>query len=223
MAALNRGALVTAILGRRFPSSQTGNARRWLDTAYADVWAAGKTLEEGWPFEYVSRASLTIAAGNGTPTMPAAFSDVRGLWDAQGNELEQLNPQDFEDLFAQTLAVATTGTPTSFAVINRQITLAPVPSGGATFKLSYRRRLAHREVDLTTVTAGPMDEDDDYPLWDDHHALLIPRAQAIGLLELNDPTWQQQQAEYERQLDRMIDDYRPVPVAEQWGRVCWDA
>jgi len=219
MPVLNRAALVAAIIGRRFPAaSQTTNAQRWLDTAYQDVWTA-----EDWTFKQVSRDNFAVTAGVSTPTMPAAFADATKLYDQYGSQLEYLNQDDFEDVFAASLASSGAGPPPAYTVVNRQIHLGGAPGANATYKLSYRRRLAHKESNGVTITAGFMDEDDDYPLWDDHHAILIPRAQAIGLLEINDPTWEQAQQEYERQLTRMVDDYKVRVAADQWGRVNWYA
>lgn len=212
--ALNYLALQNAVLGRRFPaSSQRENAKRWLATAYADVWAA-----DDWTFARVSRANLTFTAGDSTPTMPADFGDAIELYDNLGTPIERLSQEEFEEEYADSLILGTTGTPEAYTVVNRQIEVAPVP-GDATYKLSYWRTLSHKESDGVTVTAGMMDEDSDYPLWDNHHSVLIPRATAIGLIELNDPTWQQAQDEYERQLERMKRAYVQVRPALQWGRL----
>jgi hypothetical protein len=214
--ALNYLALQDAVLGRRFPAaSQRTNAKRWLATAYQDVWSA-----EDWTFKRVSRASLTMTAGDTTPTMPADFGSAIELFDDSGNKLEYLSQERFERYFAADLIVSTAGTPYAYTVVNRQIEVSSAP-GTATYKLSYYRRLSHKESDGTTVTAGFMDEDSDYPLWDDNHAVLIPRATAIGLIEVNDPTWQQAQEEYERQLGRMMSDYEQPQPSYQWGAVEW--
>lgn len=215
--ALNFAALYNAVLGRRFPAaSQTTNAKRWLATAYEDVWAA-----EDWTFKRVSRASLAVVGGNNTPTMPTDFRDAIDLFDQYGNRLLWLSEEQFERAYADSLVIGTTGGPAAYTVVDRQIQLGPIPDVSATYKLSYSRRLACRDVALA-VKAGMMSVDTDYPLWSDHHSVLIPRAQAIGLLELNDPTWQQSQDEFERQLARMKDDYAQTKPQTQWAKVCWD-
>lgn len=210
---LNRLQLRDAVLGRRFPAaSQGSNALRWLETAYQDVWSAAE-----WTFARVMLEELTV--DDATPTMPATFADAIELYSPDGCRLERLSQEEFE-LYA--VSPFFTGTPYVYTVVNRQITLAPTPSGSSTFKLSYRRRMSHKESNGTTVTAGFMDEDTDFPLWDDHHGVLIPRASAIGLQEVNDPTWEGQQIEYERQLSRMKDDYEYVRPQRQWAAACWD-
>ena len=214
--ALNYLALQDAVLGRRFPAaSQRNNAKRWLNTAYQDVWSSAD-----WTFKRVSLSTLALTAGDSTPDMPSDYGDTIELYDPQqGYKLKRLSQEEFEQYAVDPLFV---GTPYLYSVINRQVTLAPSPGGG-TLRHSYFRRLSHREADGTTVTVGFMNEDDDYPLWDDHHAVLIPRATAVGLVEVNDPTWEQAQTEYERQLARMKEDYEQRRPAKQWGAACWDA
>lgn len=209
--ALTRADLVTAILGRRFPAAtQTTNARRWLATAYADVWHAAD-----WTFKRVSRATLAVTAGDETPTMPAAFADAIKLYDDLGNEIPRLSQEVFEQRYASSIVAGERSTPDAFAVVDRQIILGPRPVSSANFLLSYRRRLASRTATLA-VQAGIMALDTDFPLWDDHHSILIPRAQSIGLVELSDPTWQLAQQQYQLELERMIEDYT-TPIVGQWG------
>lgn len=211
--------LQDAVLGRRFPAaSQRTNAKRWLATAYTDVWNALRPENRLWSFELVFRSSLAVTAGDPTPTMPPDYADTFTLYDQDGEPLTRLSPEEFEFEFAD---AADNAAPYAFTVVNRQIHLGPTPDGAATFTHTYRRRLAHRESDEVTVSAGFMDEDSDYPLWDDHHGVLIPRAVAIGLMELNDPTWEQMQAEFERQLSRMRDDYEHTQPQAQWAADVW--
>lgn len=212
--------LQDAVLGRRFPAStQRANSKRWLASAYQDVWGAFD-----WPFRRVPRATFNVTGGQSNQTAPTDFADVIRIQDNYGISLERFSEEDFEDIYGPVLlGLATaTGIPQAFTVVNRTIYLAPVPSGSLSYTLTYRRRLSSR-TNALAVQAGMMSADTDYPLWDDHHAILIPRAQAIGLQELSDPTWQGAQQEYERQLDQMKDDYRPEPPVEQWGADRWDA
>lgn len=218
--ALNRDALILAILGRRFPSaSQTTNALRWLATAYQDVWDAMRSEQKLWTFEIVSLSSLAYTIGDSTPTMPADYADTLSLFDSQGTPLVRVPRYELEAMAVAQGAAP--GTPYWYAVTGRQVTVYPTPSANGTLSHSYRRRLSHKESDGVTVTAGFMDEGSDYPLWDDHHSILIPRAQALGLMELNDPTWQTPQDEYERQLERMKSDYEEDLPQVQWPRDPW--
>jgi hypothetical protein len=210
-------ALQNAVLGRRFPAAtQTDNAKRWLSTAYTDVWTA-----VDWTFKRVSRQALTMTNADSTPTMPADFGQVLDLYDDSGVPLVHLGQDEFEGTYGDVLINSQTGLPEAYMVVNRQIHVAPLPTG-TTFYLSYVRRLSHRQAN-GDVAAGFMIEPDDYPLWDDHHALLIPRAVSIGLQEINDPTWSGPQEEYERQLARMERDYVVEYPARQWGAISWDS
>lgn len=206
--------LQDAVLGRRFPAaSQRANSKRWLSVAYTDVWTAPTGDDRMWAFELVFMSDFAITSGDATPTMPDDYGDTIELRDADGAELTRLSARDFAEQFA---ALSTSTSPWAFTVVNRQIHIGPTPGGDATFKHSYRRRLSHRESNYSTVTAGFLNEDDDYPLWDDHQGILIPRATAIGLQELNDPTWQQAQEEFERQLARMRADLDYVLPQTEW-------
>lgn len=218
MATLTYKALQDAVLGRRFPAaSQRENAKRWIDTAYADVWNALRGEGRYWTFELVFRSTLTVTSGDSTPAMPADYGDTVNLLDDEGNELARLSPEDFDREFHD---LTETGTPYAFTVVDRQIHLGPTPDASVSFTHTYRRRLSHK-ADGSTVTAGPMNSDNDTPLWDDHHSVLIPRATALGLQEINDPTWQPLQEEYERQLSRMKEDYEQVRPRRQWAAASW--
>ena len=216
---MNYAAIYGAVLGRRFPaSSQTTNAKRWVDTAYQDVWSA-----DDWTFKRMPYQALAVVAGNNQPTMPADFGTELNLYDNYGNLLTQMEQGRFERMYLSGLTPATTGfgIPQAYMVVNRQIYLSQPPVASTNFYLSYLRRMAHKNAG-GSVVAGPMSVDTDLPLWDDHHAILITRATAIGLQEINDQSWKMQQDEYERQLDRMKKDYVERQPAVQWGAVNWE-
>lgn len=211
MPALTYANIYQAVLGGRFPqASQLTNSKRWVDTAYQDVWGAAD-----WTFKRVPLANLTVSSA--TPTMPTDFADVINLYDPQGYVLTRLSQEEFEDYYTPN-ASSVIWPADAYAVVNRQIYLNAATSG--TYKLSYKRRMAHKD-NGGSVVAGPMSADTDKPLWDDHHAILIPRAQVIGLLELNDPSWEPLQQEYEKQLSRMKVDYEQVNPKKQWGKACY--
>lgn len=207
--------LQDAVLGRRFPAStQRENAKRWLETAYYDVWSAAD-----WTFKRVSFVNLAVTSGDPTPTMPSDYLDTIELYDSSGVRLERLSQERFEREYGDVLVGGSVGSPSVYTVVDRQIILAPAPQT-ATFRHSYWRRVSHKNSS-GAVVAGPLSADTDTPLWDDHQAVLIPRAVAIGLIELNDPTWQEAQGEYERQLSRMREDYEQRQPAYQWGKEWW--
>lgn len=209
--------LQDAVLGRRFnPNTQRANAKRWLATAYADVWTAAD-----WTFKRVSRADLALTDADPTPVMPTDFADAIALYDDSGYELQRLSEEVFEHRYANVLVQSQTGTPEAFMVVGRQITVAPLPSA-TTFTLSYYRRIAHKDTN-GAIVEGYMTSETDYPLWDDHHSVLIPRAMALGLMEINDPTWTPLMDEYQRQLSRMIEDDEQTRPALQWSSINWYA
>lgn len=209
--AINLGQLRAAVLEKRFPVSRSADATRWLATAYSDVWNAAD-----WTFKRVYKDTLAVTAGDDTPTMPVDYRDTIDLFDEDGVKLRRYTQDEFLTMFAPDIAAGSTGTPCAFTVVDRRIILSPVPDADQTFMHSYSRRLAHLQSDQATVSPGFMDQDNDYPLWSDHHAVLIPRAQAIGLQGVSDPTADLAQAEFQRQLDRMIADY-DTPLVGQWG------
>jgi hypothetical protein len=219
--AMTYAGIYNAVLGRRFPAStQTTNAKRWVDTAYQDVWSA-----DDWTFKRMPYQALAVVAGNNQPTMPADFGREIDLYDNFGTQLVQMDQSRFERMYLGTLVPGGQGqfgTPSAYMVANRQIYLSQPPVASTNYYLSYQRRMAHKNSG-GTVVSGPMSADTDVPLWDDHHAILITRATVIGLIEINDPSWKQQQDEYERQLDRMKKDYVERQPAVQWGAMNWDA
>ena len=218
--ALNFLALQDAVLGRRFPAaSQRPNAKRWLATAYADVWGAAD-----WRFKRVSLSPLDVTSGEQTVPVPVDYEETLSLFDQYGDELTRMAEEDFERTFAADFANSIVGAPWAYTVVDGNLILGPRPNVTTTFSHSYKRRLSHLASDQQTVQAGFMDADIDYPLWRDHHSVLIPRAVSIGLQELNDTTWQQPQQEYERQLARMQAQHGQKRVGDgaragvsQWG------
>jgi hypothetical protein len=209
--------LQDAVLDKRFPSSRRASVTQWLAVAYQDVWDAGN-----WSFKQVSReAWYTTADGtssglaSATPTMPATLGRVTRIFDDLGDELDEYDEDSFEGRFSALDVQGTTGRPYAFTVIDRQIHLAPKPDAAYLFNVSYRRRMAHRNVGGVAV-AGFMTQSDDSPLWSDHQWILVPRAQAIGLKMLNDPTWPPLQDEYDRLLTSMKRDYEQRAFPRQW-------
>ena len=193
-----------AVAGDRIPTTQP--ISQWLAAAYTDIWNAGK-----WTFKKVSRENFyttadgtSTGAASATPDMPAAFGEMIALLDDQGFELTWLTETEFESQYTE--ANATTGRPSVFTVVNRQIQLWPTPDAAYLFKVSYKRRLATRNSS-GVVQAGFYQADTDFPLWDDHHYILVLRAKLLGLKSLADPTADMLEGEFGRLLDAMTEDY----------------
>jgi hypothetical protein len=163
-----------------------------------------------WAFKRVKGATwyaTTDGTPGGTPTatpmMPTAFARARLLFDENGNEVQELPPDEFERVLAP---VSATGTPEAWTTVGRQIWLGPAPAAGYKLTLSYRRRLATRTAALT-VREGFFVAGDDVPLWDDHHYLLVMRAKLIGLRDRSDPTADDLEGEFARMLEAMKEEY----------------
>lgn len=204
-------ALLDEVMGQgqsaRFPQSRLPSARRWLSTAYTDVWNAAD-----WTFKKVFDVALdTVDDGNDPnymPTMPTDFQSVLSLYDDNGDELVEMTRDELQDQYRADRVAGVTGRPEAFAVSARQIMLAPSPDQSYSFTMDYVRRICHRDSG-GLIVVGFFDDSatDHYPLWDDHHYLLVPRAQTIGLKTLNDPTWPPLQDEYQGLLGSMLVDY----------------
>lgn len=199
--------LQDAVIEKRFPSSARGSVKQWLAMAYSNVWDAAD-----WQFKHVQRAPLTVSSSQ--PTTPAGLAKVTRIYDDLGDPLEQLDQHTFDDWYAD--PSLGTGRPEAFTVVNRQIVVAPAPGSSYSFQITYVRRLAHKAAD-GAISEGFFTTDSDYPFWDDHHGILIPRAAAIGLKLRNDPTWEAVQDDYLGQLELMVNDLAvDVPPGAEW-------
>ena len=186
----------------------------WLDAAYTWVWNAAD-----WSFLNVDQASLAVTVGDDTPTMPGDLGVVRWILDDAGSELEELEPRNFDDLYRPGVIDAVRATPSSFKVVNRIVTLGPVPDATKTFTWSYERRVSHYQSDGVTVASGTMGADADIPLWPaDHHQVLVWAAATVGHGARSSPAAATMQALRDDALAAMEADIAvSLPVARQMG------
>ncbi len=194
--------ITNAVFERRFPS--TSPVEDWVRAAYADIWQSSDwtfkhVFQEQW---YTSTDGTSGGAATAQPKMPAVFAQVENLYDQNGCELQWFSPDDF----AAAYTPAVSGQPESFTVVNRQIILGPTPAGAYPFLISYRRRLCSRDSS-GAVKNGFMSQNEDQPLWDDHHYLIVLRAKMIGLRDRSDPTADDLQGEYSGLLEAMRAEY----------------
>lgn len=201
---LNYGQLKTAVAGDRLGAVED-TIPQWIADAYVDIWNG-----PNWTFKRVSGETwyttddgTSTGVASASPKMPVAFASVTTLEDDQGCELVELTQSDFE---AKYTADLTTGRPCHYMVVNRQIRVWPIPDAAYAFFISYNRRLATRDSS-ENVQEGWFKVDDDLPLWDDHHGILVIRAKIIGLKSVTDPTYGPLQDEYGRLLEAMVDEY----------------
>lgn len=192
-----------AVYERRFPAS--ANVTQWLAAAYTDVWNAARwtfkrAYRETW---YTTDTGLVGGTATAAPDMPDTFAEVHKLFDNNGSQLVERQPDDFDYRIA---GPTITGVPSEFTVVNRQIHLYPTPTSALAFTISYRRKLCTRTA-AGLFQTGFYTQDTDIPAWDDHHYLLVLRAKIIGLRDRSDPTAGDLEEEYARLLEAMRADY----------------
>jgi hypothetical protein len=198
MAALTFSTIYNEVADVRFSrdANKITQIKRWVNAAELELWN-----KADWVFKRVPAASLAIVAGNRLPAMPADYGKTRSLIDNNGEPLNYMDPQEFDDAYA---ADTSSGPPSDFTVVNRQIYVGPTPSASVTFKHGYRRRYAHLD-NASAVVAGVMSVDTDKPIWDiEHHFVLVPLAIVIGARMENDPAPQV----YKDAADELIEAMR---------------
>lgn len=197
--------IVTEVLGTRFRETQRARAKNWVRQRYADVWAAAD-----WPWKIVPPASLTVTAGDVTPTLPTDLLRPITIFDQDGDRLLFLEAAQF---WADFQGATDTGDPSYWTWTGGQVHLAPIPSTDRTYSLAYRRRIAHMSGSPGVITPGNLAADTDSPIWaeDEYdHGLLIDGALSLGLKRSNDPTWQEAEGAWQFGVQMMIAELMPV-------------
>lgn len=213
---MNFSDLQTETMADAFKEAQRPSVKRWLNYAAGQLWN-----HEEWTFRY-AHDDVTVTKDSATVTGIATdLGIVIGVWNSDGERLRWINPADYNDLY---YTETDTGTPSDFTVINKALTLGPIPDTSATYRLFYERAYGHYQADGTTFTTGEMDEPQDIPVFPaETHLTLVFWAREIGKALRSDPT-----AALESQLkDAGIEFMRRNFLAdqrgefEQWG--AWDA
>jgi hypothetical protein len=109
--------------------------------------------------------------------------------------------------------------PTFYTVLNEKVYIGPSSFSG-TLYLSYDRRMCHYNA-VGGITAGPMIEIGDYPLYPvEYHYMLAVGGMASGLKVQNDPTWDSLEQEFQQMLGTMREDLLPPDLygSNQYGR-----
>lgn len=210
MAAGRYSGIQDRVILNRFREAQRGEVKKWVDAEYAYLWNFND-----FSFKHVtameSASALTVTASDNTPTLPTDFADAEGLYNDRGDPLDPLEPEAFERFYR---GLTSTGEPAHYTVVNRTLYLGPTPSRSATYNLAYRRKLAHLLAN-GTVTAGPMSNDDDQPMWtSDHDEILVSGARMRGKIRAQDPTWQADEQERDAALAALLIDFAPSNVAK---------
>lgn len=191
----------THVIQARFKEAQRDKVKLWIRRRYSKLWAMAD-----WPWKVVSGATLTVSAGDATPTPPTDIHRPRSVYDENGWPLTLMTTEAFDSYgFGQYQNV-----PHAWKWENGVITLGPTPSISATYSLTYERRIAHRN-NSDVITDGSMSLDTDMPVWDNREFdyILVPGAIATGLKEENDPTWQALEDEFGDIFNDMREYYLP--------------
>lgn len=197
--------IVSHVISARFKEAQREKVQLWVKRRYSFIWSVAD-----WPWKLVGPTNLTVTAGDNTPAPPSDIGKPRRIHDDTGALLEMVPSDVFDDLYLHGELNGNTGKPTTWKWENGVITLGPVPDAAYTYKITYDRRTAHRDVN-SVVSDGTFSVDTDLPIWDnrDFDYVLVPGAIATGLKEENDPTWRDLEDEFQQMVNDMREFYLP--------------
>lgn len=180
--------LQDAVLLDRFGETKRADAKRWINYRYGRLWST-----EDWAFK---RAIADVAVSNAASSVSIGnFQRIYGLWDASISPLfpkmESFRPEDF---YGESTLSA--GTPYGFTIIGNTIYFDRPASGAKTYK-------AVGELKFTELV-----NDGDIPLIpSEFHQTIVSGAQAQGLREENDPTWNALEADFQAGVTDMKAGY----------------
>lgn len=194
--------IVSEVQALRFNAQQTSSIQRWVNDRYAALWAADE-----WIFKY-GKANVTATAGsNLISDLPSDFGVSLGLWRADGYPLRWVPPRDFESLYQGS---TDTAGPQFFTVINQAVIVGPTSNEtSSNYLLLYEKRMT------------PLVADGDIPaIPPQHHYLLVVGALAMGLMLLNDFTFQFVEGQWQQGIEEMRREWLVDQRGEvaQWGR-----
>lgn len=202
--------LQDAVIANRFDVSDRTAVKAWINQSYEWIWNRAD-----WDFKRVAATNFSVSSA--TPAMPADFAKALRLYDELGDQLQYLEPNEWEALSVQPGATSG-GRATQFTVIERQIKLLPTPSS-ATYKLAYQRRLSHVDASLGII-GGIMVENTDQPLWPaEHDSVLVVAGTIAGQRQRQDPTAEMLVPERDELLESMRRDLTSnvTEQNEQWS------
>lgn len=214
---MNRGQIVTEVIGQRFDTTQTTSVQRWVDLEYAAIWHA----EDDWIFRQTIMHETTITLANWTPTSyPADLGEIVNVYHENGDAMEELTQEEFDPYYLNGVLSGTRGRPEFYEVLNNQLTFYPTTDKVYNIRIEYQRKLSHYQADGVTVVPGPFSADTDLPLWDaDHHYLIVMRAFRLGCRMSNDPTGELVNDNIDEAMDAMRRSLLVEHSGEQYGRV----
>lgn len=185
----------TECINARFKETQRPSVKRWVNLAYAKIWHSDE-----WTFRW-AETTVLAPAGIAALTEPVDMHRVFSISDDTNGKLSYLTPDDFQQQF---FGETSTGTPGYFTVLNRQVTLGPIPDQDITYDLIYEK------------TFTELVNDADVPgLPTEFHYVLVHGAMVIGLINENDFTFELPQRLYDEGLFSLRNGY----VAEHPGKI----
>lgn len=189
---MNYQAIYQECIDLRFNNltAKVAQVKKWVNQAEIAVWNSAD-----WEFKRIPAATVAVTAG--AVTEPSDFGKVHRLWNANGDELLYVPPDEFESTYS--VGPQAGGIGEAYTVINRAVQVGPAETSLG-YKMSYRCRYTHLASGGGRAN-GVMSADTDTPLWDsEFHYLLVPWAIMLGQKLEYDPT-----AEYLRvQRDEML-------------------
>lgn len=208
MAALNRGAVVSAVANIGAFDNSAGNAltklQQLVQAAEGVVWGAGD-----WIFKKVGPQAITFdSSGFLFSGLPTDFGSSLQVLDDQENPLTALEPDQFDRLYQTSIIQQQKQQrPEAYKIVNRTLYYAPLPVAPIAGYMSYKRRQCHYLSDGVTIVKGEMTLDTDLPLWPSNHHMVLVWC-ALVMVGVSDADvaailWDQS---YESALQAMVDE-----------------
>lgn len=151
---LTLGDMIATIRNHGFSDADSTTLTDLINDAYEDIWT-----REAWPFK-TTEATVSVTAGDDSPTMPADFGKVLAVGDnTNSTELEFWRA---DQLQLDTIGSLTaTGQPVIYYFLGNTFKVYPVPDAAYTLTLKYVK------------TFTPLSADTDTPALPNNHRLVV--------------------------------------------------
>jgi hypothetical protein len=211
---VTRAELRASVTRQAFDGNDAAEINRWLNQADAALW-----ISEEWKWRY-GTTHVTVTADSAAVTVvPDDFDIPLGMWRNTGERLTYLPPEDFFDVFWEANTTET-GTPWAYTITNEALEVGPAAAEtSVNYLLYYQSAYGHMD-DGTDFSVGPMDADDDTPVFPEElHYILVYWARMIGKALRADPTAKLEEALRDEALEAMRKNWLVDKRGqyEQWG------
>lgn len=201
----------------------TGGIKDWVKAREEEVW-----MYAPWPLKQSGAYTVTIS-GSGFP-LPAAFTEYTAameLYNALGDKLEYMDTDELEQLVASYGTTTPSGGPQFWTIEQTSsggVVTAAVKMDQADNGASYKVRGWSGPICRSSSSAyklGVMSATTDLPWWDVNHYFLVSGAVALGKRHHGDPSWQEDEQDFQAGLQRLEDTIigTRTPLT-QWGGNC---